>query len=240
MLKEGRPQQISTCLHILATFLRKRRESTLKKSPSDDDTRSVCSQSSSSSLPPVVRGSRVPVQTPLRTKRLQTLMSRVSDKKKKGSTTTTTTRRPPIRTPEGKAVKRKGKKEKNKPRTPSPRCTSKGQRLTEDQRSIIRATRKGANIFFTGSAGTGKSLLLRHLRDILPSSSTYVTATTGVAACAIGGTTLHHFAGAGLIEPTSTVSSLASRVLKNSSACTSLSFSISPYHHSLTSAQPPR
>ena len=94
MLKEGRPQQISTCLHILATFLRKRRESTLKKSPSDDDTRSVCSQSSSSSLPPVVRGSRVPVQTPLRTKRLQTLMSRVSDKKKKGSTTTTTTRRP--------------------------------------------------------------------------------------------------------------------------------------------------
>ena len=153
---------------------------------------------------------------------------------------TTTTRRPPIRTPEGKAVKRKGKKEKNKPRTPSPRCTSKGQRLTEDQRSIIRATRKGANIFFTGSAGTGKSLLLRHLRDILPSSSTYVTATTGVAACAIGGTTLHHFAGAGLIEPTSTVSSLASRVLKNSSACTSLSFSISPYHHSLTSAQPPR
>ena len=224
MLKDGKPEQIRTCLNVLAAFLRKRRESTATRSSENADARSVCSQSSTTSIPPVVRGSRVPSQTPLRTKRLQTLMSRVSDKNVSRRRGGKTTRRPPVRTPEGKVVKRKSKRKEEattrSSSTPSPpKCTSKGQRLTQEQRSIIRATRKGSNIFFTGSAGTGKSLLLRHLRDTLPSSSTYVTATTGVAACAIGGTTLHHFAGTGAIEPTSTVSSLASRVLKNSSAC---------------------
>eukprot|EP00938_MAST-03A_sp_MAST-3A-sp1_P002664 g2664.t1 len=193
MLKDGKPEQIRTCLNVLAAFLRKRRESTATRSSENADARS-------------------------------TLMSRVSDKNVSRRRGGKTTRRPPVRTPEGKVVKRKSKRKEEattrSSSTPSPpKCTSKGQRLTQEQRSIIRATRKGSNIFFTGSAGTGKSLLLRHLRDTLPSSSTYVTATTGVAACAIGGTTLHHFAGTGAIEPTSTVSSLASRVLKNSSAC---------------------
>lgn len=63
---------------------------------------------------------------------------------------------------------------------------------------------KGESIFFTGSAGTGKSVLLRHIISALKRSyasrpdAVAITASTGMAACAIGGTTIHSFAGIGL------------------------------------------
>ena len=56
-------------------------------------------------------------------------------------------------------------------------------------------------MFFTGDAGTGKSYVLRlivsALKKKLGAKKVFVTASTGIAACNIGGTTLHSFAGIG-------------------------------------------
>jgi hypothetical protein len=42
-------------------------------------------------------------------------------------------------------------------------------------------------------AGTGKSLLLKHILRALPAGTTFVTASTGLAASALGGTTINAF-----------------------------------------------
>ncbi|XP_067423968.1 ATP-dependent DNA helicase PIF1 isoform X2 [Emydura macquarii macquarii] len=70
-------------------------------------------------------------------------------------------------------------------------------RLSQEQSIVLSAVLSGKNIFITGSAGTGKSYLLKKIVGSLPPKSTYATASTGVAACHIGGTTLHAFAGIG-------------------------------------------
>ncbi|KAL9845956.1 ATP-dependent DNA helicase PIF1 isoform 2-T2 [Geothlypis trichas] len=70
-------------------------------------------------------------------------------------------------------------------------------RLSAEQEAVLGAVRSGKSIFFTGSAGTGKSFLLKRILGSLPPNITYATASTGVAACHIGGTTLHAFAGIG-------------------------------------------
>lgn len=71
------------------------------------------------------------------------------------------------------------------------------QELCGEQLEVLQAAKGGQSIFFTGSAGTGKSHLLRSIIAALPPDVTFATASTGVAACHIGGTTLHQFAGIG-------------------------------------------
>ncbi|GAN07813.1 DNA repair and recombination protein [Mucor ambiguus] len=67
--------------------------------------------------------------------------------------------------------------------------------LSDEQKRVFdMVVRERKNIFFTGSAGTGKSVLLRAI--IAKLRSTYgsrlaVTASTGIAACNINGCTLH-------------------------------------------------
>lgn len=77
--------------------------------------------------------------------------------------------------------------------------------LSDEQRHVLKAVvEKGKSIFFTGSAGTGKSVLMREiikkLRDKYRKEPDRiaVTASTGLAACNIEGVTLHSFAGIGL------------------------------------------
>lgn len=75
--------------------------------------------------------------------------------------------------------------------------------LSQEQRGVIDMLKTGKSVFFTGSAGTGKSVLLRSAIQELKQlhkqpENVAVTASTGLAACNIGGTTLHSFAGVGL------------------------------------------
>lgn len=75
-------------------------------------------------------------------------------------------------------------------------------RLSKEQEDVLRLAEAGHNIFYTGSAGSGKSVLLRELIKILKKKygddQVAVTASTGLAACNIGGVTVHSFAGVGL------------------------------------------
>lgn len=77
--------------------------------------------------------------------------------------------------------------------------------LSEEQEHVKKlVVEKGQSVFFTGPAGTGKSVLMRSIIAALKKKyardpeKVAVTASTGLAACNIGGMTLHSFAGIGL------------------------------------------
>lgn len=106
----------------------------------------------------------------------------------------------------------------NRPRMaqPDPTKTADGLTLSPDQLYVLdQVVTHNRSVFFTGSAGTGKSVLLRELIvrlrqkysrwappgtywDSDAAAKVAVTASTGIAACNIGGCTLHSFAGIGL------------------------------------------
>lgn len=75
--------------------------------------------------------------------------------------------------------------------------------LSDEQKAIVHTVvSKGENLFFTGSAGTGKSVVLRQLvQELHRKHGPYnvgVTASTGLAACNINGQTLHKYLSIGL------------------------------------------
>lgn len=77
--------------------------------------------------------------------------------------------------------------------------------LSNEQEHVKKLVcEKGQSVFFTGPAGTGKSVLMRAIIQDLKKKYAKdperlaVTASTGLAACNIGGMTLHSFAGIGL------------------------------------------
>lgn len=74
--------------------------------------------------------------------------------------------------------------------------------LSEEQADVLERVVNGESLFYTGSAGTGKSVLLRsiikRLKTMYRPGEVAVTASTGIAACNIGGVTLHSFSGIGL------------------------------------------
>ena len=77
--------------------------------------------------------------------------------------------------------------------------------LSDEQKSVLNlVAEQKKSVFFTGSAGTGKSVLLRETIKLLRDKykrepdCVAVTASTGLAACNVGGVTLHSYAGIGL------------------------------------------
>jgi ATP-dependent DNA helicase PIF1 len=111
--------------------------------------------------------------------------------------------------------------------------------LSPEQKAVLVAFKQGKNIFFTGSAGTGKSYLLTRIIKACRASEIAVTAPTGLAAVSIwvvslfrqalvcssvcvvsrfsqvnvGGITIHSFAGVGYGE--GLVSDLINKVKNN-------------------------
>ncbi|KAL8278375.1 hypothetical protein RQP46_009267 [Phenoliferia psychrophenolica] len=92
--------------------------------------------------------------------------------------------------------------------------------LSPEQQMVLKlVVDDGKNVFFTGSAGTGKSVLLREIITSLKNKykgradACAVTASTGMAACNIGGLTIHSFSGVGLGKEPADV--LIAQVRKN-------------------------
>ena len=72
--------------------------------------------------------------------------------------------------------------------------------LSEDQKKAFMEFRSGRNVFITGSAGTGKTYLIKKIREYCNKVRLQhgVTAMTGCAAYLINGNTLHSWGGIGL------------------------------------------
>lgn len=95
--------------------------------------------------------------------------------------------------------------------------TSKGDaiHLSKEQEHVLDlVVNQGKSVFFTGPAGTGKSVLMRAIINQLRAKfardreRVAVTASTGLAACNIGGITLHSFSGRLLTHNTEHVATL--------------------------------
>lgn len=93
--------------------------------------------------------------------------------------------------------------------------------LTVCQRNVLNKTLTGYNVLISGSAGTGKSFLTRHiitqLRLAKGAKNIGVVASTGIAASNIDGTTIHAWAGIGLGD--GEITSLVKKVRSNKPAC---------------------
>jgi ATP-dependent DNA helicase PIF1 len=97
--------------------------------------------------------------------------------------------------------------------------------LSDEQKKVLNlVTLEGKSVFFTGSAGTGKSVLMREIIASLKdkykreADRVAVTASTGLAACNVGGVTLHSFAGIGLGKEPAEI--LIKKIKKNAKAKT--------------------
>ena len=76
--------------------------------------------------------------------------------------------------------------------------------LSSKQLDVLKAILGKKNVFFSGAAGTGKSHVINVIKDVIKilglESRFAFTATTGVAACNIGGVTIHSWSGIGTVR----------------------------------------
>lgn len=120
----------------------------------------------------------------------------------------------------GSAVQEEKKRHKDKQKATRKLDQSASQAMENHHTSVVKITpislsteqrrvqdlviNQSKSVFFTGSAGTGKSVLMRSIiaelrkKYIREPDRVAVTASTGLAACNIGGVTLHSFGGIGL------------------------------------------
>jgi ATP-dependent DNA helicase PIF1 len=122
---------------------------------------------------------------------------------------------------EQKEFRKKNRVVKTETRSePRPMATISDTMLSTEQQDVLSAVvSNGKSVFFTGSAGTGKSVLMRAIiarfrhQFRREPDRLAVTASTGLAACVIEGQTIHSWAGIGLgKEP---VPELVKRIKRN-------------------------
>ncbi|SCU86897.1 LAME_0D08064g1_1 [Lachancea meyersii CBS 8951] len=104
------------------------------------------------------------------------------------------------------------------PHTPGTLKSEPALELTAEQRRVIDLiVNQRKNVFYTGSAGTGKSVVLRELvkqlRARYGESAVAITASTGLAAVNIGGITVNRFSGINI--GMGSVQKLAAQVNRN-------------------------
>ena len=98
----------------------------------------------------------------------------------------------------------------------------KGEDITlwDKQYEAVQKVIRGESVLLTGPAGTGKSHVLTTLSQVVSESSiaggVFFTAPTGIAACNIGGQTIHSWAGIGLGK--GTVGEVYAKVQSNKGA----------------------
>jgi ATP-dependent DNA helicase PIF1 len=105
--------------------------------------------------------------------------------------------------PSQKPYSQTGKVKSSAPPRPAPTTILAAPKvsLSAEQKAVLDRIKQGKSIFFSGSAGTGKSVLLREIISELRDRDTNalgITASTGIAAINIGGCTLHSWAGIGI------------------------------------------
>jgi len=70
------------------------------------------------------------------------------------------------------------------------------------QKDALKILKAGKNVYLTGAAGSGKTYALNEYISYLKNRGVpvAVTASTGIAATHIGGTTIHSWSGSGIKE----------------------------------------
>lgn len=71
-------------------------------------------------------------------------------------------------------------------------------RFSDDQKAAYIAFEEKQNTLITGSAGTGKSELLKAIIAVCPASTTAITGTTAQCVQPLGGCTIHYWSGIGI------------------------------------------
>ena len=86
--------------------------------------------------------------------------------------------------------------------------------LCETQQRVVDLIESGFNVFMTGMAGSGKSVVIKTLLERNRGySGFFVSSTTGTSALSIGGKTLHSLLGIGLGKDT--IPAMIARIRKN-------------------------
>jgi ATP-dependent DNA helicase PIF1 len=94
-------------------------------------------------------------------------------------------------------------------------------KLSKEQQNALDMIKAGKNVLILGSGGTGKSMLIRELKESIHGVNIKVTSSTGISAYNIEGMTIHSFMGIGTGE--ASLQTLVKRVRSNSLATKAIS-----------------